>query len=76
MVTHGRQWSRAIAGLLAACSRVTVPGMAADGRRHIIAIGGGMLAPEGQVPVHLANALRLTGQARAPAVRAEHRGRR
>ena len=36
--------------------------MAADGRRHIIAIGGGMLAPEGPVPVHLANALRLTGQ--------------
>ena len=36
--------------------------MAADGRRHIIAIGGGMLAPEGQVPAHLANALRLTGQ--------------
>jgi peptidase E len=37
--------------------------MAADGRRHIIAIGGGMLAPEFQVPVHLANALRLTGRA-------------
>ena len=36
--------------------------MAADGRRHIIAIGGGMLWPEGQVPVHLENALRLTGQ--------------
>jgi peptidase E len=36
--------------------------MAADGRRHIIAIGGGMRVPEGQVPVHLANALRLTGQ--------------
>ena len=36
--------------------------MAADGRRHIIAIGGGMLAPEGQVPAHLINALRLTGQ--------------
>ena len=36
--------------------------MAADGQRHIIAIGGGMLAPEGEVPVHLANALRLTGQ--------------
>jgi peptidase E len=36
--------------------------MAADGRRHIIAIGGGMLAPEDQVPAHLANALRLTGQ--------------
>jgi peptidase E len=36
--------------------------MAADGRRHIIAIGGGMRAPEGRAPVHLANALRLTGQ--------------
>jgi peptidase E len=36
--------------------------MAADGRRHIIAIGGGLLWPEGQVPVHLENALRLTGQ--------------
>jgi len=36
--------------------------MAADGRRHIIAIGGGMLAPDGQVPLHLANAVRLTGQ--------------
>src|SRR3984885_9037303 len=40
----------------------SVPGMAADGRRHIIAIGGGMLAPEGQGPPHLANALRGTGQ--------------
>jgi peptidase E len=36
--------------------------MAADGRRHIIAVGGGMLWPEGQVPLHLENALRLTGQ--------------
>ena len=36
--------------------------MAADGRRHIIAIGGRMLTPEGQVPTHLDNALRLTGQ--------------
>jgi peptidase E len=36
--------------------------MAADGRRHIIAIGGGMLTPEGQVPAHLINALRLSGQ--------------
>jgi peptidase E len=42
-----------------------VPGMAADGRRHIIAIGGGMRMPEGRAPVHLANALRLTG-AREP----------
>jgi peptidase E len=36
--------------------------MAADGRRHIIAIGGSMLVPEGEVPVHLDNALRLTGK--------------
>ena len=36
--------------------------MAADGRRHIIAVGGGMRAPEGQVPVHMANALRLTSK--------------
>jgi peptidase E len=36
--------------------------MAADGRRHIIAIGGGMRAPEGQVPLHMANALSLTGK--------------
>jgi peptidase E len=36
--------------------------MAADGRRHIIAIGGGMRAPDGQVPVHMANALQLTGK--------------
>jgi peptidase E len=35
--------------------------MAADGRRHIIAIGGGMLTPEGRVPVHLENALRVAG---------------
>jgi peptidase E len=36
--------------------------MAADERRHIIAIGGGMRAPEGQVPAHLDYALRLTGR--------------
>src|SRR5260370_24645778 len=36
--------------------------MAADGRRHVIAIGGGMRVPEGQVPVHLDYALRLTGR--------------
>ena len=36
--------------------------MAADGRRHVIAIGGGMRVPEGQVPVHMDNALRLTGR--------------
>jgi peptidase E len=35
--------------------------MAADGRRHIIAIGGGMLWPDDGVPVHLANAVRLSG---------------
>jgi peptidase E len=38
-----------------------VPGMAADGRRHIIAIGG-MLWSEDGVPVHLDHALRLTGE--------------
>ena len=37
--------------------------MAADGRRHVIAIGGGMLVPDGRVPVHMDYALRLTGQA-------------
>jgi len=36
--------------------------MAADGRRHIIAIGGGMRVPEGRVPAHMAYALRLTGR--------------
>jgi peptidase E len=36
--------------------------MAADGRRHVIAIGGGMLWPDGQVPAHLDYALGLTGQ--------------
>jgi hypothetical protein len=36
--------------------------MAADGRRHVIAIGGGMRVPEGQVPVHMVNALRLSGR--------------
>jgi peptidase E len=36
--------------------------MAADGRRHIIAIGGGMLWPDDRVPVHLDYALRLTGR--------------
>src|SRR6202012_4419341 len=36
--------------------------MAADGRRHIIAIGGGMRVPEGQVPVHMDYAMGLTGR--------------
>src|SRR5882724_9220839 len=36
--------------------------MAADGRRHVIAIGGGMRVPEGQVPVHMTYAMRLTGR--------------
>ena len=35
--------------------------MAADGRRHIIAIGG-MLISEGKVPVHIQYALRLAGR--------------
>jgi peptidase E len=36
--------------------------MAADGRRHIIAIGGGMLVSEGRVPLHMEYALSLTGR--------------
>ena len=36
--------------------------MAADGRRHIIAIGGGMRVAEGRVPAHMDYALRLTGR--------------
>src|SRR5215475_13609492 len=36
--------------------------MAADGRRHVIAIGGGMRVPDGRVPVHMDYALRLTGR--------------
>jgi len=39
--------------------------MAADGRRHIIAIGGGMLMPDDRVPLHLEHALRVAG-AREP----------
>src|SRR5216683_2030372 len=36
--------------------------MAADGRRHVIAIGGGMRVPDGQVPAHMDYALRLAGR--------------
>jgi peptidase E len=36
--------------------------MAADGRRHVIAIGGGMLWPDGRVPVHLDYTVGLTGR--------------
>jgi peptidase E len=36
--------------------------MAADERKHVIAIGGGMMMPEGRVPLHLENVLRLTGK--------------
>jgi peptidase E len=36
--------------------------MAADERKHIIAIGGGMMMPERSVPVHLHQALSLTGK--------------
>src|SRR5258708_29511372 len=37
--------------------------MAADGRRHVVAIGGGLLVPDGRGPVHMDYALRLTGRA-------------
>ena len=36
--------------------------MAADERKHVIAIGGGMRMPEGIVPPHLDYALRLSGK--------------
>jgi peptidase E len=36
--------------------------MAADERKHVIAIGGGMMMPAGKVPLHLDHALRLTGR--------------
>jgi peptidase E len=36
--------------------------MAADGRRHVLAIGGGMLMPHDTVPLHLAYAMELSGQ--------------
>jgi peptidase E len=37
--------------------------MAADGRRHLIAVGGGMLMPQGRdIPLHVGNVLKLTGQ--------------
>src|SRR5881396_2236320 len=50
-------------GLLAACNAASVPTMAADGRRHVIAIGGGMLVPDDRLPVHMDYALQLTGRA-------------
>ena len=36
--------------------------MAADERRHVIAIGGGMLMPRGVVPFHVDYAIRLSGK--------------
>ena len=37
-------------------------GMAADGRRHVLAIGGGMLMPRDTVPLHLTYAMELSGK--------------
>jgi len=37
-------------------------GMAADERKHVIAIGGGMMVPEGSVPLLIDYALRLSGK--------------
>jgi peptidase E len=36
--------------------------MAADGRRHVIAIGGGMMSPREGVPYHVAHAITLSGK--------------
>ncbi len=38
-------------------------GMAADGRRHVLAVGGGMLMPRDAAPLHLRYAMELSGQA-------------
>ncbi len=48
--------------MLAGCNARYRAIMAADGRRHVIAIGGGMRVPEGKVPVHMVYAMRLTGR--------------
>jgi peptidase E len=42
----------------------TVLGMAGDGRRHVLAVGGGMLMPRDQVPLQIGYALSLTGKDR------------
>src|SRR5260370_6327648 len=39
--------------------------MAADGRRHVIASGGGMRVRDGQVPAHMDYAMRLAGRPEA-----------
>jgi peptidase E len=39
-------------------------GMAADGRRHVLAVGGGMLMPRDAPPLQVKYAMELTGQAR------------
>jgi peptidase E len=36
--------------------------MAADGRRHVVAIGGGMLMPREAIPYHVEYAIRLSGK--------------
>ncbi|MBO0819497.1 MAG: peptidase E [Nocardiopsaceae bacterium] len=38
--------------------------MAADGRRHVLAVGGGMLMPQHEVPSHFRYAMELTGRPR------------
>ena len=38
-------------------------GMAADERRHVVAIGGGMLMPRDAIPFHVEYAIKLSGKA-------------
>src|ERR1700722_9322582 len=38
-------------------------GMAADERRHVVAIGGGMMLPRGATPYHVEYAIKLSGKA-------------
>jgi len=41
-----------------------VHGMTADGRRHVLAVGGGMLMPRDAVPLQVKYAMELSGQPR------------
>jgi peptidase E len=38
--------------------------MAADGRRHVVAVGGGMLMPQHEIPLHFRYAMELAGRPR------------
>lgn len=69
-LADGQRRAGHVAAALRAASRcagprlgATVHRVAADGRRHILAIGGGMLIPDDRVPVLVSAALRHAGRA-------------